>query len=128
MAPPLIKKDADGNAYVRPTAIEAQIDEVVNLNPPQLKARLDVKNPKQEGFLSSETLVHLLRRGIAAGSMETFNAVLPVLLTRCERTLEGKIFDSLPAAAELRDDILCCGAPKIDQLGMRLISWTGLRR
>lgn len=107
MAPPLIKKTAQGNVYSRPFAVEAQIDEVAKLSPPELKARLDVTNPEQAGFLRPETLVHLLRRGIATGSMKTFNAVLPVLLKRCEKMLEGKkIFNSLPAADELREDIL----------------------
>jgi hypothetical protein len=106
MAPPLIKKNAQGNVYTRPSAVEAQIDEVAKLSPPELKARLDVRNTKQEGFLRSETLVHLLRRGIATGSMEIFNVILPVLLKRCEKTLERRIFNSLPSADELREDIL----------------------
>ncbi len=106
MAPPLIKRTAQGNVYSRPSAVEAQIDEVAKLNPPELQARLDVTDPKREGFLRPETLVHLLRRGIATRSMNTFNDVLPVLLTRCEKTLERKIFSSLPAADELREDIL----------------------
>jgi hypothetical protein len=38
--------------------------------------------------------------------VETINAVLPVLLKRCEKTLERKIFNSFSAAAELREDIV----------------------
>ncbi len=106
MAPPLIKKTAQGDLYSRPSSVEAQIDEVAKLSPPELKARLDVTNPKQEGFLRPETLVHLLRQGIATDSMKTFNVVLPVLLKRCEKTLEGKIFNFLPSADKLREDIL----------------------
>jgi hypothetical protein len=106
MASPLTKKNAQGNPYTRPSAVEAQIDEVTGLSLPKLKERLDITNPEQEGFLRPETLVHFLRRGIATNSMEMFNAVLPVLLKRCEKTLEAKIFNSLSAVAELREDIL----------------------
>lgn len=106
MAPPLIKKTPQGEVYSRPFAVETQIDEVARISPSELNARLGVTNPKQDGFLRPETLVHLLRRGIATGSMMTINAVLPVLLKRCEKTLERKIFNSLPAAKELREDIL----------------------
>jgi hypothetical protein len=106
MAPPLTKRNAQGNVYTRPSAVEAQIDEVAKLSPPELKARLDITSREQGDFLRPETLVHLLRRGIATSSIEMFNAVLPVLLKRCEKTLEGKIFKALPAVNELREDIL----------------------
>lgn len=106
MAPPLTKTTAQGIVYTRPPEVEAQIDEAALLCTAELKLRLDVKKPERDGFLRHETLVHLLRRGIATGSMATFNAILPVLLKRCEKTLEGKVFNSLPAADELREDIL----------------------
>lgn len=106
MAPPLTKTTAKGIVYTRPREVNAQIDEAVLLSPADLKLRLQVTKPDQEGYLRGETLVHLLRRGVATDSMDTFNAVLPVLLKRCEKTLEGKIFNSLPAADELREDIL----------------------
>jgi len=106
MAPPLTKTTAQGTVYTRPPEVEAQIDEAALLSPAELKARLDVTNPEKEGFLRHETLVHLLRRGIATGSMEIFNAILPVLLKRCEKTLRERISNSLPAVDELREDIL----------------------
>ena len=106
MAPPLTKTTAQGVVYTRPPDVEAQIDEAAVLSPVELKRRLDVTKPERDGFLRPETLLHLLRRGIATGSMATFNVILPILLKRCERTLEAKIFNSLPSAAELREDIL----------------------
>lgn len=106
MAPPLTKTTEQGIVYTRLPEVEAQIDEAALFNPAELKLRLDVTKPEKAGFLRSETLVHLLRRGIATGSMATINAILSVLLKRCEKTLKGKIFNSLPAADELREDIL----------------------
>lgn len=106
MALPLTKTTKRGIVYTRPPEVEAQIDEAALLSPAELKLRLDVTKPEKAGFLRHETLVHFLRRGIATGSMATFNAILPVLLKRCEKTLEGKIFKSLPAVAELREEIL----------------------
>ncbi len=107
MAAPLTKTNAQGIVYTRPPDVEAQIDEAVLLSPAELKKRLEVKNLRKDGFLRSETLVHLLRRGIAISSMEIFNAILPVLLKRCEKTLRQKIPDyQFPTAEGLRDDIL----------------------
>src|SRR5437899_1152225 len=106
MAPPLTKTTAQGTVYARPPEVEVQIDEAALLSPAELKIRLDVTKPDKNGFLRHETLVHLLRKGIATGSMEMFNAVLPVLLKRCEKTLQEKIANSLPAVAQLREDIL----------------------
>lgn len=106
MAPPLTKRTAQGTLYTRPPEVEAQLDEVALLSLAELKARLDVTKPERDGFLRHETLVHLLRRGITTGSMEVFNAILVVLLKRCERTLQEKISDSLPSVDELREDIL----------------------
>lgn len=106
MAPPLTKINAQGSVYTRPPKVEAQIDEVALLSPTELKLRLDVTKPEKDGFLRSETLVHLLRSGIATDNMATLNAILPVLLKRCENTLKGKIFKSFPAAEELCEDIL----------------------
>lgn len=106
MAAPLTKTTAQGVAYARSPDVEAQIDEAVLLSPAELKNRLRVNEPEAR-FLRSETLVHLLRHGIATSSMETFNTVLPVLLKRCERTLWQKISNSkFPTAEALRDDIL----------------------
>jgi hypothetical protein len=106
MAAPLTKTTARGIVYTRPPDVQAQIDEAALLSPADLKLRLDVTKPERDGFLRHEALVHLLRKGIATGSIATFAAILPVLLKRCEKTLEGKIFKSLPAAHELREDIL----------------------
>lgn len=106
MAAPLTKTTAQGVAYARPPDVEAQIDEAVMLSPAELRNRL-LLNERDAGVLRAETLVHLLRRGIATSSMEMFNAVLPVLLKRCERILRQKISDSkFPTAEASREDIL----------------------
>jgi hypothetical protein len=106
MAPPLTKKTAQGNVYTRSSEVEAQIDEVASLSPADLKIRLAITMPGTKGFLRPETLVHLLRRGIALSSMEMFNDILPILLKRCEKTLIEKISSFLPAVDALREDIL----------------------
>jgi len=106
MAPPLTKTTAKGIVYTRPHAVEAQIDEAALLSLSDLKRRLLVTQAEKDGFIRSESLVHFLRKGMRAGSTDTINAILPVLLKRCEKTLQEKISRSLPAANELREDIL----------------------
>jgi hypothetical protein len=106
MAPPLTKKTVQENVYTRPSEVEAQIDEATLLSPADLKIRLAITSSAVKGFLRPETLVHLLRKGIELNSMEMFNNILPVLLKRCEKTLNAKIASTLPNVDELREDIL----------------------
>ena len=107
MAPPLTRKTAKGVLYVRPADVEAEIDEARSLTFEDLKKRLQVRNPRKNGFMRSETLVHLVRTGISSKSMDIVNAVVPVLLSRCEATLERKLPDhQFPTAEGLREEIL----------------------
>lgn len=107
MARPLTKSQPDGAPYVRPASVEAQIDEAVQLALPDLRARLMITDREDAGYLRHECLVHLMRQGRRSGSEELMNAVLPVLLSRCEANLTVTVADGrIPAAADLRQEIL----------------------
>lgn len=105
MATPLTKKNAQGRVYARPPEVEAEIDEVALLSHEGLKKRLAIRSPRKIGFVRSETLVHVIRKGATATSNDIVNAALMVLLERCERNLLQKVAD-LPTAEGLREDIL----------------------
>ena len=106
MARALTKRKLDGTLYVRPAAIERQIDEVSSLGVPELRQRLMVGDKKAGGYLHNETLVHLIRLSILENRPEVSGAILPVLLVRCEKNLEATVSDELRDAAMVREEIL----------------------
>jgi hypothetical protein len=107
MARPLTKTKPDGALYVRSSGIEAEINEAVRLSSPELRARLLSTDQKDRGYLSHECLVHLVRQGRRSNDQVLMNAVLPVLLGRCEVNLRVKVPDGgMPDAAGLRQEIL----------------------
>ena len=107
MARPLTKTEPDGTLYRRPVAVEAQVDEAVQLKLPDLRRQLLVTDRNDAAYLRSECLVHLLRHGRRAGDQALMSAVLPVLLSRCEANLLVTVPDGrMPDATSLRQDIL----------------------
>lgn len=93
--------------YHRPHEVEGQIDEVLGLSLQEIKARLQSRSPESAGYLRSESLVYLVRVGRREGNQALMNAVLPILLGRCEANLRVKVPDALiPAAADVRQQIL----------------------
>lgn len=107
MARPLTKHDKAGKRYVRPPAIEAGIDAALGLDVPDLSARVAVSDRGSADYLSSECLVHLIREAIRRDEPAIYNALTPVLFTRCEAVLRAKLpVASFPNAAALRDEVL----------------------
>lgn len=107
MARPLTKTKPNGELYVRPASVEAQIDAAVQLAPPDLRERLLITDRDDPGYLRHECLVHLMRQGRRSGNETLMSAVLPVLLGRCEANLTVTVPDSrMPASADLRQEIL----------------------
>jgi len=107
MARPLTKTEPDGTLYRRPTAVEAQVDDAIQLKPPDLRRRLLAVDRDDPDYLRSECLVHLLRQGRRAGDQALMSAVLPVLLGRCEANLLVTVPDGrMPDATSLRQEIL----------------------
>jgi len=106
MARALTKRKTDGTLYVRPAAIERQIDEVSSLGLMELRQRLMLVDKKVGGYLHSETLVHLIRLSILENRPEVSGTILPVLLVRCEKNLKVTVSDDLRDAGMVREDIL----------------------
>ena len=106
MARPLLKRRKTGEVYTRPPEVEAEIDAALLDDAATRRARLMVADPADRRYLRSESLVHLLRLAMAQGDDPCFNAVLSVLLGRCESNLAHGVSDELHGAAQLREDIL----------------------
>lgn len=95
-----------GVPYIRPTAIEAHIEDVLRDDFPRLLQRLSVTDKASPEYLTSECLVHLFRDAFRTGDDPRRDAVLVVLLGRCEAILKTKITKRLPNAEALRDYVL----------------------
>ena len=106
MARALTKMKVDGTLYVRPPEIERQIDEALSLGILDLRQRLLVADKSARSYLQSETLVHLMRMSVLENRPEVSEAVLPILLTRCEKNLEGTVSAELRDAYIVREEIL----------------------
>ncbi|MBU1057869.1 MAG: hypothetical protein KJ804_06065 [Proteobacteria bacterium] len=107
MARPLTHTKKDGSLYTRSSVVEAQIDTTVQLSQSDLQARLLIIDRNDPGYLVSECLVHLVRKGRRSDDQKLMYAVLLVLLGRCEANLLNKIPDGrVPDAANIREKIL----------------------
>ena len=106
MVRPLTKRSSDGVRYVRPQAIETEIEVALHEDPATLRERLLITDRASSDYLSSECLVHLIRQALRTRDDEPLNRALPVLLGRCEAILRAKIATSLQNADQLREEVL----------------------
>ena len=106
-ARPLTKRRMNGDLYIRPKAVEKQINEVLTLDMPTLKQRLGVAEHQATGYIHSECLVYLIRDALRNNNDAVFNTVLPVLLTRCNTVLLSNIkVGNLPTAVDVREEVM----------------------
>ena len=106
MVRPLTKSNRDGVRYTRPQAVESEIEGVLRDDLITLTQRLSVTDRESSDYLRSECLVHLIRDALRRKDDHRLNAVLPILLGRCETILKANISNQLPNAERLREDVL----------------------
>ena len=116
MVEPLRKRSPDGTLYRRRTAVERQLAELEKLELTEVIAR--VRAPAQRGkeAVSSEALVHILRREVRAASADgptagPIDALTSILTQRCASILGHKLagydeIDREAIAAEVTDRVV----------------------
>jgi hypothetical protein len=92
--------------YVRPGDIEAATGAALAQDLATLCERIAVRDRRSSEYLASECLVHVIREARRRGDGNVTNALLPLLLGRCEGTLCSKLPDTFPFAAELREEVI----------------------
>ncbi len=107
MANPLTKHSKEGVLYARPPAVESNIDGAVEQETAVLIRRAQETDRGSPDYLRSECLVHLIRAAIRGGDDSRYNALLPILLSRCEAILKSKISQHVPNAEYVREEVLC---------------------
>lgn len=95
-----------GELYARLPHIDLQIDDAVKLRWDDLKARLAISDRKNDEYLASETLVHLIRKSRREGSKPVLDAVITALFVRCEASLLRTVRESLPNASHIREEVM----------------------
>src|SRR5687768_11820744 len=99
MARSLTKLKKDGTPYTRPAEIDQQIARALTQDVKTLETRAALDGDSPE-FLSSECLVHLIREGRRTNNDRLMNALLPMLLQRCEACLLKKVSDRVFSSAD----------------------------
>ena len=105
MARPL-EKTTNGKLYTRPPEIEAATDAVLAQDLATHRRRALIRDRRDAEHLPSECLVHLVREAIRRRDDAARDALLPLLLARCEANLNAKVDGQIAGAVELREDIL----------------------
>jgi RNA polymerase sigma factor (sigma-70 family) len=108
MARPLTRiQKKTGKIYVRPKAIEAEIDRALKEGFASATRRARTRDEHSPDYVHPECLVHLIREAKRAGKDRESEAFLLLLLARCEANLRGTIRnDGIPNPEQLREDIL----------------------
>lgn len=106
MVRPLTKRKKDGKLYVRPGAVEEQIEEALGEDAEALRRRLRIHDRASSGYLKTECLVHVVREGSRTGNDRLMNAALQAILVRCRSMLKTIVSGSLPDAEEIREKVL----------------------
>ncbi len=106
MAEPLTKRSKEGVLYVRPPEVESNINGALNQDTVHLIRRAQETDRGSPDYLRSECLVHLIRAAIRGGDDSRYNALLPILLSRCETILKWKIGVQVPNAEYVREEVL----------------------
>ena len=108
MARPLTRvSKKTGELYIRSVDVEAQIDRALTTGFPEALRRATINDRTSQEYLYSESLVHLVREAKRTGWDRESEALLLLLLERCEANLRGTIRqDGVPNAQQLRDEIL----------------------
>lgn len=107
MVRPLSRDDQGGTRYRRPQAVEAKLAAVLSLGAETVIARARLTDSAAPEYLPPECLVHLIRDALRRRDDRTANALLVILLQRCEARLLRTVPDArIPGAARVREDIL----------------------
>lgn len=106
MAQPLTKTRRNGSLYHRPPGIEAIIDAALLQDLATQAQRALIRDYGSADYMPSECLLHLIRDARRRDDDAAFDALLPLLLARCEANLNSRVDPAIPGAKELRREIL----------------------
>jgi DNA-directed RNA polymerase specialized sigma24 family protein len=96
----LTHRNLDGVVYQRDPAVEEQIAEALSLGPEQLRARAEISEASEDGYLKEECLVCLLRHYHANVDRELVNGLAEMLLHRCSGWIKSRLSSLQPKRAD----------------------------
>ena len=112
MVEPLRKRDKDGKPYQRRPAVEKELQGLEKLELAEVVALAREGEQKGKPSVSSEALVHILRREVRGATTRSatlgpIDALASMLIARCERTLKRRLwlYDDL-AREEIAEEVM----------------------
>ncbi len=75
--------------YKRRPDVDLQIDEALTLDPADLRRRVNIVSPTEEGYFKAETIVYLLREAHAVGDQERVGWLWTSLVSRSKGYVRG---------------------------------------
>ncbi len=75
--------------YKRRPDVDLQIDEALTLDPADLRRRVNIVSPNEEGYFNAETIVYLLREAHAVGDQERAGWLWMSLVSRSKGYVQG---------------------------------------
>ncbi len=93
---PLVRTNKDGLALRRPDPIEAEIARALGSDEDELLRRAAVRGPEDDGYMSSECMVHLIRHHLhrapqGGAARHLAEGLVEHLLRRCAAELRGSV-------------------------------------
>lgn len=112
MVEPLRKRTRDGKSYKRRPEVEDELECLEKFDLKEVIARARVGEENDKPFLSSEALVHILRREVRIGVPDgpthgAIDALASLLINRCTKILKRRLrqYDEL-AQEEIADGVM----------------------
>jgi len=112
MVEPLRKRTRDGKPYSRRPAVQQEFERLEKLELKELVARAKEGEQKGKPFLSSEALVHILRREVRVAVSDgptqgAIDAIASMLVARCTKILKRRLwqYDEL-AQEEITEEVM----------------------
>jgi DNA-directed RNA polymerase specialized sigma24 family protein len=91
LATPLTRTRKSGELYRRPPDVEAQLEELLRMDPAGRLSRARVADKGSPQHLKEECLVYLIREAILADDADRYHALAAILLKRLIRPVERQL-------------------------------------
>ena len=88
---PLTRRNKNGDVYQRLATVDRQIQDILNLDPQELRGRLEVRDEASLGYLKEESLVYLIRHYHKVGNRQRVNDLSECLVNRCSKWICSRL-------------------------------------
>lgn len=91
MVKSLTKKTKDGKVYTRRKEVETEIKAALKLSEDEIITKAEIIDHTASDYMSSECIVHLIKKDVSSKRRELVNNLTPILLKRCEKNINKHV-------------------------------------